>query len=142
MDGTPTTTTETVRSLPAPGASAKDTGRRPARTDGRFSRIRDKSQGRLPSCSIRGGGSRLGVDSSFQPGECSFNVDLMACTASVVRSPLTGGALPFSSQYDCAGSAGTDVFAQDVSIVPGTRDTAVVQCLLHVCAKTCESVED
>ncbi|CAM9718774.1 unnamed protein product [Laminaria digitata] len=48
-----------------------------------------------------------------------FNVDLMACTASVVRSPLSGEALPFFSQYDCAGSAGTDVLAHDVSIVPG-----------------------
>ena len=50
-----------------------------------------------------------------------FNVDLMACTASVLRSALTGGALPFSSLYDCAGPAGADVFAQDVLIVPGTR---------------------
>ena len=35
-----------------------------------------------------------------------FDVDLMACTASVARSPLNGGALPFFSQHDCAGSAG------------------------------------
>ena len=31
-----------------------------------------------------------------------------------------GTALPFFSQYDCAGSAGTDVVAQDVSVVPDT----------------------
>ena len=40
-----------------------------------------------------------------------FNVDLMACTVSVLCFPLTGEALPFFSQFDCAGSAGTDVFA-------------------------------
>ena len=57
-----------------------------------------------------------------------FNVDLMACTASVLRSPFSGEALPFFSQYDCAGSAGTDVFAQDVSIVPGTRVPAFGFC--------------
>ena len=57
-----------------------------------------------------------------------FNVDLMACTASVVRFSLTGEALPFFSRYDCAGSAGTDVFAQDVSILPGTRGPAFGFC--------------
>ena len=41
----------------------------------------------------------------------SFNVHLMACTASVLRSPSREEALLFFSQYDCAGSAGTDVFA-------------------------------
>ena len=58
----------------------------------------------------------------------SFNVDLMACTASVVRSPLSGEALPFFSQHDCAGSAGTDVLAQDVAIVPGTTVPAFGFC--------------
>ena len=52
----------------------------------------------------------------------------MACTASVLRSPLTGEALPFFSQYDCAGSAGTDVFAHDVSLVPGTSVPAFGFC--------------
>ena len=58
-----------------------------------------------------------------------LNVDLMACAASVLRSPVSGEALPFFSQYDCAGSAGTDVLAQDVSIVPGkTTDPAFGCC--------------
>ena len=39
-------------------------------------------------------------------------VDLMACTASVLRSPLSEEALcHFFSQYDCASSAGTDALA-------------------------------
>ena len=38
--------------------------------------------------------------------------------------PLTGEALFFFSQYDCTGSAGTDVFAQDVPIVPDTGGPA------------------
>ena len=50
----------------------------------------------------------------------SFNMDLMACSASVLRSPVSGEALPFFSQYACTGSAGTGVLAHDVSIVPGT----------------------
>ena len=49
-----------------------------------------------------------------------FNVDLMACAVSVLRSPVSGEALPFFYRYNCAGPAGTDVLAQDVSIVPGT----------------------
>ena len=57
-----------------------------------------------------------------------LNVDLMACAASVLRSPVSGEALPFFSQYDCAGSAGTDVLAQDVSIVPGTTAPAFGLC--------------
>ena len=57
-----------------------------------------------------------------------FNIDLMVCTASVLRSPVSGEALPFFSQYDCAGSAGTDVLAQDVSIVPGTTAPAFGLC--------------
>ena len=57
-----------------------------------------------------------------------FNIDLMVCTASVLRSPVSGEALPFFSQYDCAGSAGTDVLAQDVLIEPGTRAPAFCFC--------------
>ena len=57
-----------------------------------------------------------------------FNIDLMACTASVMRSPLTGEALPFFSQYDCAGSVGADVFAHFVSLVPGTSVPALGFC--------------
>ena len=38
-----------------------------------------------------------------------FNIDLMACTASVLRSPVSAEALPFFSQYACGGSAGTNV---------------------------------
>ena len=53
-----------------------------------------------------------------------FNVNLMVCTASVLRSPASGEALPFFSQYDCAGSAGTYVLAHYVSIVPGTTAPA------------------
>ena len=45
----------------------------------------------------------------------------MACTASVLRFPSTGEALPFFSQYDRAGSAGTDLLTHDVSIVPDAR---------------------
>ena len=58
--------------------------------------------------------------SHFCIAPAAFNVDLMACTASVLRSSLSEEALPFFSQYDCAGSAGTDVVAQDVSVVPDT----------------------
>ena len=39
-----------------------------------------------------------------------------------------GKALNFFSQYDCDGSAGTDVLAHDVSIVPGTRVLAFGFC--------------
>lgn len=54
-----------------------------------------------------------------------FNIDLMASTASAQRVP--GGsteALPFFSQYGCEGSSGVDVLSQDVSKIPGTRETA------------------
>ena len=57
-----------------------------------------------------------------------FNVDVMTCTASVLRSPVSGEALPFFSQYDCTGSAGTDVLARDVLIVPGTTTPAFGFC--------------
>ena len=53
-----------------------------------------------------------------------FNVDLTACTAWVLRSPVSGEAMPFLSKYDCVGSAETDVLAQDVSIVLGTTALA------------------
>lgn len=56
-----------------------------------------------------------GLSEEFGP----FNIDLMACTWSAQHSPLTGAALPFSSRYHCAGSAGVDVFAQDVAVLPG-----------------------
>ena len=52
----------------------------------------------------------------------------MACAVSVLRSPVSGEALPFFSRYDCARSAGTDVLAQDVSIVPGTAAPAFGFC--------------
>ena len=57
-----------------------------------------------------------------------FNVEFMACTASVLLSPVSGEALPFISHYDCAGSAGTDLLAQDTSIVPGTPTPAFGFC--------------
>ena len=57
-----------------------------------------------------------------------FNVDLMVCAASVLPSRASGEVLPLFSQYDCAGSAGTDVLAQDVSIVPGTTAPAFGLC--------------
>ena len=53
-----------------------------------------------------------------------FNVDLMACTASVLQFPVSLETLPFFSQYDCAGSAGTDLLTQHLSIVPGTTTPA------------------
>ena len=51
-----------------------------------------------------------------------FNVDLMACRASVSQPPLKRGgtALFIYTKYDRAGSAETDVFAKDVSILPDT----------------------
>ena len=55
-------------------------------------------------------------------------MDLMASTASVLRSPLNGEALPCFSQCDCASLTGIDVFAHDVSIVPGTRIPAFGFC--------------
>ena len=52
-------------------------------------------------------------------------MDLMACTTSVLLSPLERRGTTIFSQYDCAGSAATDVFAQDISIVPGARVPAL-----------------
>lgn len=57
-----------------------------------------------------------------------FDVDLMACSASAQRSPSGGQVLPFFSQYDCPGSAGSDVLAQDVSLVPGADTLAFGFC--------------
>ena len=58
-----------------------------------------------------------------------FNIDLMACAAPVLQSSVSGEALLFFSQYACAGSAGTDVLAQqDVSIIPGTTAPASGVC--------------
>ena len=56
-----------------------------------------------------------------------FNIDLMACTASVQRSP-DGRPLRFMSHYSCAGTAGVDVLAHDVSVLPGTGDEAFGFC--------------
>lgn len=57
-----------------------------------------------------------------------FNVDLMASDASVQRVPADGRALQFFSRYDCEGSSGVDVFAQDVSVMPGTGEPALGYC--------------
>ena len=57
-----------------------------------------------------------------------FKVNLMACTGSVMRSPVNGEALPLFSQYNCAGSAGTDVLAHDVLIVSSTTAPAFGFC--------------
>lgn len=56
-----------------------------------------------------------------------FNIDLMACTASAQRSPQ-GRPLRFFSQYSCAGTAGVDVLAQDVSVLPVTNEEAFGFC--------------
>ena len=53
-----------------------------------------------------------------------FNIDWMACSASVQRSPVTGEPLPFFSRYDCAGSAGVDMLAHDVAVLPGSQESA------------------
>ena len=58
----------------------------------------------------------------------SFNVHLMAWTASVLRFPVSGEILPFFSQYYYAGSAGTGVFAQGMSNAPGTTTPAFGFC--------------
>eukprot|EP00752_Nemacystus_decipiens_P016879 g15111.t1 len=56
-----------------------------------------------------------------------FNIDLMACAASVQSSPR-GLPLRFFSQYSCAGTAGVDILAQDVSVLPGTQSEAFGFC--------------
>lgn len=48
-----------------------------------------------------------------------FTVDLMACTASALRPPGAREPLPLLSRHDCQGSVGVNVFAQDVSVMPG-----------------------
>ncbi|CAM9559979.1 unnamed protein product [Pylaiella littoralis] len=57
-----------------------------------------------------------------------FNIDLIACNASAQRSPLTGLRLPFFSRYDCEGSLGRDVLAQNVAVVPPTGTPAFGFC--------------
>ena len=54
-----------------------------------------------------------------------FKIGGVACSASVQPSPVTGEPLPFFSRYYCEGSAGVDMLAQDVAILPGTRTPAV-----------------
>lgn len=49
----------------------------------------------------------------LRSGINTFDVTLMPCTASVLRSPLEGMHCSFRSQHDSAGHVGTDVFAQD-----------------------------
>eukprot|EP00752_Nemacystus_decipiens_P016750 g14988.t1 len=56
-----------------------------------------------------------------------FNIDLMACAASVQSSPR-GLPLRFFSQCSCVGTAGADVLAQDVSVLPGTQGEAFGFC--------------
>lgn len=63
-----------------------------------------------------------------------LNADLMASTESAQvippGAPLSGTRLLFFSQYQCAGSAGADVLAQDVSTrkVPGALFPAFGYC--------------
>lgn len=57
-----------------------------------------------------------------------FNIDLMACEASAHVSPLTGVQLPFFSHYRCPRSAGVDVFAQNVAVLPGSSAPAFGFC--------------
>ena len=65
----------------------------------------------------------LTLDRLFGP----FNIDLMACSASAQRS-RQNTPLPFFSHYSCAGSAGVDVLAQDVSTLPTTGEQAFGFC--------------
>ena len=57
-----------------------------------------------------------------------FNVDVMACTTSVLRSPKGGEALPVFTQYICTGCVGMDLLAPDVSLAPGTTAPAFRFC--------------
>lgn len=57
-----------------------------------------------------------------------FNVDLMACTASAQRSPVTGVTLPFFSRYHCEGTSGVDVLAKNLAVLPGTAVPAFGFC--------------
>ena len=58
----------------------------------------------------------------------AFDIDLMACTASVPTSPVTGRSLPFFLRYSCPGSGGRDVLAQDVAVMPDTTVPAFGYC--------------
>ena len=53
-----------------------------------------------------------------------FDIDLMACAASGQISPVTGRQLPFFSRFNCPGSAGRDMLAQNVAVMPGTQRPA------------------
>ena len=57
-----------------------------------------------------------------------FNFDLMASTESAQKVRGSNDRLPFYSQYDCEGSSGTDVRAQDVSQLPGTGERMFGYC--------------
>lgn len=57
-----------------------------------------------------------------------FDLDLMACTSSAQASPITGLRLPFFSRFSCPGSAGTDMLAQNVAVMPGTSMQAFGYC--------------
>lgn len=57
-----------------------------------------------------------------------FNIDLMAFSASVQRSPDTGVALPFFSRYHCEGTSGVDVLARNLAVLPGTAVPAYGFC--------------
>lgn len=59
-----------------------------------------------------------------------FNVDLMASDASVQCGPRGCPSWPFFSRYDCRGSSGVYVLAQDISVLPGTSDPASGYCSL------------
>ena len=50
----------------------------------------------------------------------SLNLDRIARTPSMMRSPLDGEALPFFSVFECASSTGNDVLPHDVSIGQNT----------------------
>ena len=58
-----------------------------------------------------------------------FNFDLMASTESAQKVRGSNDRLPFYSQYDCEGSSGTDVLAQDVSRLPGKGERMFGYCL-------------
>ena len=53
-----------------------------------------------------------------------FDIDLMACAASGQISPVTGRQLPFFSRFNCPGSAGRDMLAQNMAVMPGTQRPA------------------
>lgn len=57
-----------------------------------------------------------------------FDIDLMACDASAQRSPVSGAPLPFFSRYHCEGTAGVDVLAQNLAVLPGTAVPAFGFC--------------